>query len=148
MNVSHQVSFSRTTVKKIGDRACQRDMGQSYPFISVLVLITRVIWSFYCSRVFKVILHGYSKKNLQFVSTLFKSTSYFKEVKKRWSIFKIGFWTSKQPFATNFLPSLCNICNPRNFCAETRIRLLVTDSFGKKYNKELIKQGSDFWQDW
>ena len=105
MNVSQQVSFSRTTVKKIGDRACQRDMGQSYPFISVLVLITRVIWSFYCSRVFKLILHGYLKKNLQLVSTLFKSTSNFKEVKKRWSIFKIGFWTSKQPFATNFLPS-------------------------------------------
>lgn len=54
--------YSRTTVKKMGDRACQRDMGQSYPHARYFIFHG----TFYGSWIFKVVLHGYSKKNLQF----------------------------------------------------------------------------------
>ena len=62
--------YSRTTVKKMGDRACQRDMGQSYPiyFCAGTNHAPYFIFhgTFYGSWIFKVVLHGYSKKNLQF----------------------------------------------------------------------------------
>lgn len=54
----------------MGDRACQRDIGQSYPiyFCTGTNHARYLIFhgTFYGSWIFKVVLYGYSKKNLQF----------------------------------------------------------------------------------
>lgn len=66
--------------------------------------------------------------------------------KKRWSLSKIFCWKSKRRFAIYFLSSnfQCSPCaDPRNLCANARIRLLTIHSFIVVFQS---KHGSISWK--
>ena len=61
--------------------------------------------------IFYNIFRGNVNKNLLSRASISSKSIYDKTMaKKRWSLSKIVFWTSKQPFSINFFSTTCNVC--------------------------------------